>query len=492
MEIGPFRLTTDHTLRHLNSSWNEFANMLFVDQPLGTGFSYANTDSLDHEMVQVADHMVTFLENWFAIFPQYQSDDLYVAGESYAGQHIPYIAKAIIDRNQRTRPDSTQWNLQGLLIGNGWISPREQYEAYTKFAKQRGLLVPGTDAAKFVDERMALCLALYEQPEAYDRIDIGDCEAVLSTIMSETEKDGMCYNMYDIRLKDSYPSCGSNWPPDLEYLTPYLRREDVKKALHINADKKTGWEECSGSVSKQLQNRNSKPAVQLLPSIIDAGVPLLLFSGADDMICNHIGTEDMLANLQWADAKGFGDAPRYDWVFGGETIGFYQAARNLTYVLFYNASHMVPFDHPARAVDMLNRFMGVDTTGVISVPTGFVLDGANSTAPIDLDLDAARNKALQEQELQEMRVQNDQRLRSAVHDAYMRVFTACAFISCVALAGVVTFVFCRRRKQVYESGSQKDLGSYARVAEDEDAVPLTRVVPGEATFSDVPARSSSP
>lgn len=76
MEIGPFRLSNDHTLRQLNSSWNEFANVLFVDQPLGTGFSYANTDSLDHEMAEVADHMVTFLEKWFAIFPQYEADDV--------------------------------------------------------------------------------------------------------------------------------------------------------------------------------------------------------------------------------------------------------------------------------------------------------------------------------------------------------------------------------------------------------------------------------
>lgn len=375
---------------------------------------------------------------------------------------------------------SIQWNLRGLLIGNGWISPREQYESYVKFSKQRGLLKSGTDAAKFVDEQMGICLSLFDQPGAYDKIDIGDCESVLTTIMSETEKNGMCYNMYDIRLQESYPSCGSNWPPDLEYLTPYLRRDDVKKALHINPEKKTGWEECSGSVSKQLRNLNSKPAVQLLPSLIEAGVPILLFSGADDMICNHIGTEDLIANLEWSNARGFGDAPRYNWLFGGEIIGFYQQARNLTYVLFYNSSHMVPFDHPARAVDMLNRFMGVDLTEIASVPSGLVLDGSNSTGTIDLD--TAREKKLHEQELEEMRVQSERRLRSAVRDTYLKVITAGAFIFCVTLASIATVVYCRRRHH-NKTSPRNDLGSYARVAEDEDAISLMRV-PKQSTFNE--------
>ena len=53
MEIGPFRVKGDHLVEN-EGSWNEFANLLFVDQPVGTGFSYVNTDSYLHELPEVS------------------------------------------------------------------------------------------------------------------------------------------------------------------------------------------------------------------------------------------------------------------------------------------------------------------------------------------------------------------------------------------------------------------------------------------------------
>jgi len=53
MEIGPFRVKGDHLVEN-EGSWNEFANLLFVDQPVGTGFSYVNTDSFLHELPEAS------------------------------------------------------------------------------------------------------------------------------------------------------------------------------------------------------------------------------------------------------------------------------------------------------------------------------------------------------------------------------------------------------------------------------------------------------
>lgn len=76
MEIGPYRLQDDHTLIYNNGSWDEFANLLFVDQPVGTGFSYVSTDSYVRELGPMADQFVTFLERWFKVFPEYENDDV--------------------------------------------------------------------------------------------------------------------------------------------------------------------------------------------------------------------------------------------------------------------------------------------------------------------------------------------------------------------------------------------------------------------------------
>ncbi|KAK3996741.1 putative carboxypeptidase KEX1 precursor [Cladorrhinum sp. PSN332] len=375
MEIGPYRLKDKDTLTYNDGAWNEFANVLFVDNPVGTGFSYVDTDSYVHELDEMANQFVVFLEKWFNLFPEYEHDDLYIAGESYAGQYIPYIARAILDRNKK--PVTYKWNLAGLLIGNGWISPPEQYDAYLQFAYEKGLVQKGSDIASKLEVQARICQKELAVGEPV--VDNAQCERILQDLLEYTQKkNNVCVNMYDVRLTDTYPSCGMSWPPDLEHVTPYLRKKEVTQALHINDNKVTGWVECNGQVSVQFRP-TTKPSIYLLPDLLKE-VPILLFSGAEDLICNHLGTEALISNMQWGGARGFelspGTwAPRRDWTFEGEPAGFWQEARNLTYVVFYNSSHMVPFDYPRRTRDMLDRFMGVDISSIGGKPTDSRLDG---------------------------------------------------------------------------------------------------------------------
>ena len=76
MEIGPYRVKSDGTLTYNNGSWAEFANLLFVDQPVGTGFSYVDTDSYLHELDDASNQMIQFLEKFYTIFPEYSKDDV--------------------------------------------------------------------------------------------------------------------------------------------------------------------------------------------------------------------------------------------------------------------------------------------------------------------------------------------------------------------------------------------------------------------------------
>lgn len=145
-----------------------------------------------HELPDMANQFVTFLEKWFALFPEYEHDDLYLAGESYAGQHIPYIAKAILDRNKAGA--AHPWQLKGMIIGNGWIAPEEQYKAYLSFAYERGLITHGSEAAKRIETQQAVCLKALEEAGAKDRVDIGVCEQILQDILRETiTGNNQCY-----------------------------------------------------------------------------------------------------------------------------------------------------------------------------------------------------------------------------------------------------------------------------------------------------------
>lgn len=87
MEIGPYRVKPDGTLEYNDGSWDEFANILFVDNPVGTGFSYVDTDSYVHELNDMANQMVQFLEKFYDLFPEYSHDDVSGANTRMTSHH---------------------------------------------------------------------------------------------------------------------------------------------------------------------------------------------------------------------------------------------------------------------------------------------------------------------------------------------------------------------------------------------------------------------
>jgi carboxypeptidase D len=319
-----------------------------------------------------------------------------------------------------------------------------------KFAYEKGLVQKGSDIANKIEAQYRICekeIATTGKSE----VDNSNCEDVLQEILRLTTTkspngQNECVNMYDVRLKDTYPSCGMNWPPDLTYVTPYLRKTEVTKALHINAAKTTGWTECNGAVGAAFRAKKSVPSIQFLPDILSE-IDVLLFSGAEDLICNHLGTEALISNMAWNGGKGFevspGNwAPRRDWTFEGEAAGFWQQARNLTYVLFYNSSHMVPFDYPRRTRDMLDRFVGVDISSIGGLPSESLLDGEKLP---DTTVGGATNNTASGQ------AAKDKELNDAKWAAYQKSGELVLVIVAIAAAVWGFYVWrSRRRTQGYQ------------------------------------------
>ncbi|PVG00461.1 alpha/beta-hydrolase [Serendipita vermifera] len=54
MEIGPWRFDENGELWETEGGWEEYANVVYVDQPAGTGFSYGSTDKYLEELSDVS------------------------------------------------------------------------------------------------------------------------------------------------------------------------------------------------------------------------------------------------------------------------------------------------------------------------------------------------------------------------------------------------------------------------------------------------------
>lgn len=366
LESGPFRINKQKEITYNEGSWHKLTDMVYVDQPAGTGFSY--TDDYRHDLDQIAADFLIFLEKYFAIFPEDLENEIYLSGESYAGQYIPYVAQAILKFN-KNEENKSKYNLKGLLIGNGWISPNEQGLSDAEFALHAKLIDPSHPNWGQLARQIELCQQVVNKVDStFDDGKIHDyetssniCESILTTILGSGRDPSkpaneQCINMYDYTLKDTYPQCGSNWPNELAYVSPFLNSETVQNNLNLDHGKK--WVECSGQVGRRFTARNSLPAIHLLSELTQE-IPVVLFHGNLDIICNYIGAESMLRKLTWGGQRGFSkDLVANDWVYDNKTVGYIKSERNLTFINIFNASHMVPYDQPdvSRAlIDLITR-----------------------------------------------------------------------------------------------------------------------------------------
>lgn len=381
MEVGPFRISDQGKVVKNDGSWHKAGNIVFVDQPAGTGFSYSK--EFDHDLDQVSFQFLKFMENYFKLFPEDADNEIFFAGESYAGQYIPYIADGILNRNKNLKSGEKPYDLKGLLIGNGWIAPNVQSLSYLPYSLAAGIIDEKTPGFSSILRQHEKCQNAVNnmKGDSLSDFEVVDsiCESILTKILGDTmdsslPEDQQCYNMYDYTLKDSYPSCGMNWPPDLVNVEPFLNSKQVQ--LELNLLLKKSWRECNGRVGNRFTAKNSKPAVTLLPKILEQ-IPVVLFHGNRDIICNYIGAENFIKELEWNGATGFQDDEAYDWVYDKELSGYIKTERNLTYINVFDTSHMVPFDKPELSRSLIDILVGnYDTTeennkrSIVTYPLG--------------------------------------------------------------------------------------------------------------------------
>eukprot|EP01129_Flabellula_baltica_P008579 TRINITY_DN341_c0_g1_i5.p1 TRINITY_DN341_c0_g1~~TRINITY_DN341_c0_g1_i5.p1 ORF type:complete len:109 (+),score=19.90 TRINITY_DN341_c0_g1_i5:322-648(+) len=94
----------------------------------------------------------------------------------------------------------------------------------------------------------------------------------------------------------------------------------------------------------------------LIPKILEK-IPVLLYNGNCDLICNYMGTAEYVKIMDWPYQQAFNNAMNNTWTVDGAQAGYYKSAYNLTLLIVENAGHMVPYDQPKNSHDLLYRFM---------------------------------------------------------------------------------------------------------------------------------------
>jgi cathepsin A (carboxypeptidase C) len=115
-ENGPYQMSAGQSTFHVNpQSWNLKANVLYIEQPAGVGFSYcnytANPKDCEFDDMTQSEDTLTFVTAWLERYPSYKDKPLYISGESYGGIYIPYLAWQLAH--------NSTVKVTGFMVGNG-------------------------------------------------------------------------------------------------------------------------------------------------------------------------------------------------------------------------------------------------------------------------------------------------------------------------------------------------------------------------------------
>ncbi|RLN50292.1 hypothetical protein BBJ28_00019915 [Nothophytophthora sp. Chile5] len=124
-ENGPCSINPDLTTKFNPYAWNSNANVIWLDQPTGVGFSYGVQADKDYNETNVGENIYWFLQGFLEKHPQFKGRDFFVTGESYGGHYVPAAAHYIWKTSKTSPSDDglSTINLKGLAIGNGLTNP---------------------------------------------------------------------------------------------------------------------------------------------------------------------------------------------------------------------------------------------------------------------------------------------------------------------------------------------------------------------------------
>ncbi|KAL3533010.1 hypothetical protein ACH5RR_006531 [Cinchona calisaya] len=351
-EVGPFHVEKDGKNLYLNPySWNQVANMLFLDSPVGVGYSYSNTssDHLNNGDIRTAADSLAFLLKWFDRFPEYKGRDFYITGESYAGHYVPQLSQAIVRHNFATKDKTI--NFKGFMVGNALFDDLHDHLGLFQFMWSSGLISDQT----FKKLNFFCDFQSFIRPTAAcDKIlDIADKE--IGDIDHYSVFTPACtanFNQF-LRRRNKVGNLRRPYDPCTElHSTVYFNLPEVQKALHVyNGNNSSNWETCSDDVYNGWTD-SPRSVLDVYHELLHAGIRIWVFSGDTDAVLPVTSTRYSIDALKLPTV-----GPWHPWYCDGQVGGWTQQYEGLNFVTVRGAGHEVPLHRPKESLTLFKSFI---------------------------------------------------------------------------------------------------------------------------------------
>ena len=331
-------------------AWNKNATVVYVDQPMGTGFSTVGSAGYITSMDEMASDMLATILLLLEKFPQMKQNPLVLSGESYAGRYLPYLGVAIDNHNEAVdrQHSGVKIPFKTIFMNDPWTNPEKIVSTYATYAEAHGIITPADVAA--LDANMTRFTQAM-QDKRYD--DATDIEHAMEHYI-EAAAGGL--NAYDIRRYAGY---------SYDALTTVLN--NARSTIGVPTS--ITWQVSSTEVNNALHADICRATDDLVGVLLSTGrYHVVIYNGNYDIDCNILGTLKWLVDVKWPGASQFAKATnttgsRTTWRLPSTNgappavAGYCVEVQTLSQVVVLDAGHMVPMNKPRAALALLDSVL---------------------------------------------------------------------------------------------------------------------------------------
>ncbi|KAL4712891.1 hypothetical protein ACJJTC_011961 [Scirpophaga incertulas] len=335
-EIGPYALTTDNELKEIKYSWGKNHSILFIDNPVGTGYSFTDDDlGYATNQTTIGEHLYSGLQQFLTIFPELRKAPLTIAGESYAGKCIPALGMQILKHKKRGAPI----NLHGLAIGNGFTDPIGLLSV-NKVIREIGLV---DDGVADMVEKLELSIAAWIEHGEYVKPFFYYSDLLDLLIRRANVTNFYNYLSNDVLLDET--DLGGPY-------VDFIQKPEVRRALHVGS---TNYSKAD-KVYEKLLPENLVSVKPWLEELLNH-YKVLVYNGPLDLMIPYKPLVSTYETLNYSGASEYRNAKRAPWYHNGVIAGYVKKGGNLLEVMVRGAGHFVPLDKPAPALALISAFV---------------------------------------------------------------------------------------------------------------------------------------
>ncbi|EAR83957.3 serine carboxypeptidase family protein (macronuclear) [Tetrahymena thermophila SB210] len=330
-------------------SWSNDYNIIFIDQPIGTGISYAEKDEeIPTNQDQVAEQFYYALKEFYSTslscFNLNKSQlienypPLFIFGESYAGKYIPSIAQKIIKQGNI-------FNLKSIGIGDAFIAPEVILKEIPQYAYEHNLL-----------NEQQLQQSWEAAQEVLDSINDPQKQQISRLLywrfIRQTNPNNV--DVYNISRKEGDLKSSLTLEKFFND-EQYGIRQIFNLKMLPNSEKK--YTKCDSRVQKSMSiDFMRADCLDRFDYLLNKGLDIVVYNGDLDMIVPYTAPIQWIKDLKnWKFTEQFLNSETKSWQIGEQSFGTIKQFKNLSLYIIRQAGHMVPEDQREAALDLLKQ-----------------------------------------------------------------------------------------------------------------------------------------